>query len=101
MLATSGDPLAVADKIIAALVLACCAVLMLRLVLGERRRGRFDAFWRRVWAKLRVGTLRLWHWPSARRRARRDAEEAIRRARDGVWDGNVYKPKSFDKRKLH
>jgi hypothetical protein len=91
----------VAEKIFAALVLACCAVLMLRLLLGERRRGGFDAFWRRVWIRLRIQALRLWHWPAARRRAKRDAEAAIRRAREGTWDGNVYKPKSFDKRKLH
>lgn len=90
-----------ADKIFAAIVLACCLVLLLRLALGERRRYRFDAFWRRLWITLRVQGARAWHWPSARRRARRDAEEAIRRARDGVWEGNVYKPKSFDKRKLH
>lgn len=89
------------DKIFAALVLACCGVLLLRLALGERRRHRFDAFWRRGWFGLRVQWTRLRHWPSARRRARHDAEEAIRRAREGTWDGNVYKPKSFDKRKLH
>lgn len=92
---------AVAEKIFAALVLATCAVLALRLVIGEQRRWRFDAFWRRLWARLRIQATRLWHWPAARRRAKRDAEEAIRRAREGTWDGNVYKPKSFDKRKLH
>lgn len=90
-----------AEKIFAALVLACCAVLMLRLVIGARRRQRFDAFWRRLWIRVRIHAVRIWHWPAARRRARRDAEEAIRRAREGTWDGNVYKPKSFDKRKLH
>lgn len=90
-----------AEKIFAALVLASCAVLLVRLVIGEQRRWRFDAFWRRLWIRLRVQALRLWHWPAARRRAKHDAEEAIRRAREGTWDGNVYKPKSFDKRKLH
>lgn len=89
------------DKIFAALVFVCCLVLLLRLALGERRRHRFDSFWRRRWIGLRVQWTRLWHWPAARRRARRDAEAAIRRAREGVWEGNVYKPKSFDKRKLH
>ncbi len=89
------------EKILAAVVLAFCGVMLLRLVLGERRRGRFDAFWRRTWIGLRIRTTRLWHWPAARRRAKHDAEEAIRRAREGTWDGNVYRPKSFDKRKLH
>lgn len=89
------------QKILAAVVLAFCAVMLLRLVIGERRRYRFDAFWRRLWTQMRIGAVKLWHWPAARRRARRDAEAVIRRAREGVWDGNVYKPKSFDKRKLH
>ncbi|MEO5698078.1 MAG: hypothetical protein ABIQ60_13205, partial [Burkholderiaceae bacterium] len=46
----------------------------------------------------------LWHWRGSRRRKERAkaiAKEAIRRAgeRDerGEWDGNVYKPKSFQK----
>lgn len=90
-----------AEKIFAALVLACCVVLMLRMAIGARRRQRFDAVWRRVWFALRIQGARVWHWPAARRRAKRDAEEAIRRAREGTWEGNVYKPKSFDKRKLH
>lgn len=90
------------DQIFAGLVLAVCGVLLLRLVLGERRRYAFDAFWRRLWIALRVRGLRLWHWRAARRQARRDADEAIRRAQEGEWDGNVYKPKSFKRpRKLH
>jgi hypothetical protein len=84
------------------IVLATCAVLMLRLLLGDRRRYAFDAAWHRLGVAVRVKALRLWHWRSARRQARRDAEEAIRRAREGEWDGNVYKPKSFKRpRKLH
>ena len=47
--------------------------------------------------------LRLVHWRSHRRSAEKAAEEAIRRARDGVErKGNVYTPKSFNKpRKPH
>ena len=90
------------EKIFAGIVLAVCGVLMLRLLLGERRRYRFDAALRRFVVAARVKALRLWHWRSAHRQARRDAEEAIRRAREGEWDGNVYKPKSFKRpRKLH
>jgi hypothetical protein len=98
----------VAEKIFAGIVLLVCALLMVRLLIGERRRYRYDAFWRRLWAGTRIRALRLWHWRSASRQARRDADEAIRRARgkdDGEWDGNVYTPKSFDgkrdKRNLH
>ena len=92
-----------AEKIFAGLVLVVCGLLLLRLVIGERRRYRYDAFWRRLWVAVRVRSLRLWHWRSASRQARQDADEAIRRASGGEWDGNVYKPKSFkrDPRKLH
>jgi hypothetical protein len=101
----------VGEKIFAGIVLLVCALLMLRLVIGARRRYAYDAFWRRLWAGTRIRALRLWHWRSASRQARRDADEAIRRARgraEGEWDGNVYTPKSFDanrdkrdKRNLH
>ncbi|MGZ5130774.1 MAG: hypothetical protein ACXWCU_16520 [Caldimonas sp.] len=92
------------EKIFAATIVAGCLVMLLRLVLGPRRRQRFDssiARWsRRTGARLDA----LFTWNSARRRARRAADEAIRRARDGAgeWDGNVYRPKSFKKdRKIH
>ena len=89
------------ERVFAALVLTVCLVLMLRLVIGERRRWRFDAFMRRALARLRRGALSIWHWRDARRdaeRARKAADEAIKRARDrGEWDGNVYTPKSFRK----
>ena len=94
------------QQIFAGLVLAACALLLLRLVIGERRRYRFDAAARRVGFMLRRFALwlhrkllSLWHWRSSKRQAAQAAEEAIRRARgaDGSWDGNVYKPKSFRK----
>ncbi len=94
------------QQIFAGLVLATCALLLVRLVIGERRRYRFDAAARRLWFTLRRFALwlrrkavSLWHWRSSRRQAAEAAEEAIRRARstDGSWDGNVYKPKSFRK----
>ena len=94
------------QQIFAGLVLATCALLLVRLVIGERRRYRFDAAARRAWFMLRrFGSalqrrlLSLWHWRSSRREAAKVAEEAIRRARsaEGSWDGNVYKPKSFRK----
>ena len=95
-----------AQQIFAGLVLATCALLLVRLVIGERRRYRFDAAARHLWLRLRRlalalhrKLLSLWHWRASRRRAAQAAEEAIRRARsaDGSWDGNVYKPKSFRK----
>ena len=90
------------EKIFAATIVAGCLVMLLRVVLGPRRRQTFDrgiARWsRRVRARLEA----LFTWNSGRRRARRAADEAIRRARDGAageWDGNVYRPKSFKNKK--
>lgn len=92
------------EKIFAAVIVAACLVLLLRLALGTRRRQGFDSAagrWRRR-AGARLESIFTWN--SARRRARRVAEAAIRRARDstrgdaGEWDGNVYRPKSFKKK---
>ena len=94
------------DKILAALTLAACAVLLARLLMGETRRWRFDAAARRAWFATQRRFMRVWNWRTSRRAAARAAEDAIRRARQkdgGEWDGNVYKPKSFRKppNKLH
>ncbi len=84
------------EQMLAGLVVAVCAVLLVRLCVGERLRLRFDMAVRRGWVACRRFALRVWHWRSARRHAARVAEEAIERARRGVErDGNVYKPKSF------
>ena len=87
------------ERVFAAIVVALCAVLLVRLLLNERRRYRFDAAVRRAAKALHRFWLRVYHWRSSRRNAARAAEEALRRARgaDGSWDGNVYKPKSFRK----
>lgn len=89
------------ERVFAAIALAVCALLLVRLVIGERRRWYFDAFWKRLWSRVRRAALAVWHWRDARReaaRAREAAAEVIRRARDrGEWDGNVYTPKSFRK----
>ena len=87
------------EKILAALTIAACAVLLLRLLLGERRRARFDAMARRAWFAARRASFAAWHWRDRRRSAAKIAEEAIRRARSAGTEreGNVYKPKSFRK----
>ena len=97
------------EKIFAAIVVAGCLVMLLRLGLGARRRHRFDSAITR-WSRRTAARLEsIFTWNSQRRRARRVADAAIRRARDGAstrggeWDGNVYRPKSFKKkgRKIH
>ena len=98
------------EKVFGAAVLAVCALLLMRLVLGERRRYRLDAALRSLARQARVAARWVqsaWQWRGARRASKRAAIEAIRRARDGTGvtrEGNVYKPKSFRKSprdKLH
>jgi len=90
----------VLEKLFPALVVAACAVALLRLVLGERRRHLFDRAVARWSRNARARIEGLFTFNAGRRRARRAAEEAIRRAREGgEWDGNVYRPRSFDKKK--
>jgi len=96
----------VLEKIFPAIVVFACLVMLLRLVLGERRRHLFDRGIARWTRSARARIELLFTWNAGRRRARRAADEAIRRAREGggEWDGNVYRPKSFDKtkdRKIH
>ncbi len=90
------------DQIFAIFVVVACAVMLLRLALGERRRRRFDAGWLGAWQVLRTLPQRLRRRGALRRQAERAADEAIRRAQGGgdvERDGNVYTPKSFGKRR--
>lgn len=91
------------EKLLPITIAAVCVLLMIRLLIGPRRRYRLDAFARRVAAAMRRRTLWAWRWRASRKQAARAAEEAIRRAREGgSWEGNVYKPKSFKRpRKPH
>ena len=44
-----------------------------------------------------TGSACRWHWPRSRRKAQQLADDAIRRAREGRWEGNVYTPDQFKK----
>ncbi len=84
------------EKLVAAVALAACAVLLARLMLGRRRQQRFDAAARRAWATCRAKARALVRWRSTRRDAAAAAEDAIRRARGNLQrDGNVIRPRSF------
>jgi hypothetical protein len=85
----------VIEKGFAAIVLAACLVMLLRLVLGASRRQRFDAVAIRAWLRLRASAIALWRWPRSRRQARQLADDAIRRASQVERDGNVYRPEQF------
>ena len=83
--------------LIAGLGLLACLLQMLRLVLSPARRRRFDAAGRELAQALRHAPQRWQRRRALRDQASRVADEAIRRAREGQWDGNVYRPKSFRK----
>ena len=78
------------EQIGAATILVICLAIWLRMAFPEARWWRLRAWLRRPWQALRK-----------RRLARSEAAKAIERARRRTpvdRDGNVYRPKSFDKR---
>lgn len=93
------------EKIFAAAMLAVCLALLARLFAGERRRARFDAAWRafraplRRWLRRRTNAEAETGHAQAERLAREAIERARQRADGGTWDGNVYRPGSFTKKK--
>jgi hypothetical protein len=99
------------EKLLAALALAVCVVMLLRMAVPATRRARLDRALLRIWQQLRTAAHNLIHWSARRRAAREAAQDAIRRAQtkpSGQWKGNVYTPDSFgserkppSKRDLH
>jgi hypothetical protein len=105
----------IVEKLLAALVLIVCLVMLGRMLLSARAQQRFDTALREWRDRLRSLFQRR---PGQRRASRQDAartaEEAILKARrtasrrpnghgssadkaepEGEWDGNVFRPKSF------
>lgn len=99
--------------VLAAVGLALCIALAVHMALPYRARARVDAVVARLGDWLRAQGDRATGWRRRQRQTRAaalEAERVIRRAREsaqqgrpeGEWDGNVYRPKSFDKpRKPH
>ncbi len=84
------------ETVFAGITLAVCVVLLVRLMLGQRRQQRFDAAARRAWAGCRSQARNIYRWRSVRDESAAAAQEAIRRARTGAdRDGNVIRPRSF------
>jgi hypothetical protein len=78
------------DKIAAAIGLAACLAVWIGMALGPARRQRLLHSPTRAW--------RHWH---TRRLALREAADVIERARRRgpvEREGNVYRPRSFDRR---
>jgi hypothetical protein len=93
--------MAVIQQLFAGIALGVCLVLLLRMLLGERRREKFDAVFRSGWQAARRLVKRTPPpppKPPTPRDARQAAQDAIKRAaRRGQWEGNVYKPDRFGK----
>ena len=93
------------EKIFAAAVVGVCVLLLLRMLLRPRSRERVDAVVRRGSERWSRRIRELVAWPAAEARARREAKDAIQRARRSATerDGNVYRPKVFKgkRRDLH
>jgi hypothetical protein len=88
----------------AALVLVVCLALLLRMTLGRARQARWDAFWWRMWRRVRRAGTALqqgWRKASSRATARRQAANAIERARGGrsvaARADNVIRPNRFER----
>ncbi len=88
----------------AVLVVAVCAVMLLRMLLGDRRRAKMDAAVILWFRQLPNRAKALRHWRRRRVDAARLAEEAILRARrmKADKDGKVIRPEAFkEPRKPH
>ena len=96
--------------LLAATGLAICIALALHMALPYRARARVDAAVAALGGWLRTQVDRATGWRRRQRQTRAaalEAERVIRRAREsaqqsrveGEWDGNVYRPKSFEKPK--
>jgi hypothetical protein len=103
------------NDVLAATGLAICIALAIHMALPYRAQARVDAMGRRLVTALRRQFDRLTGWRRRQRQTRNavlEAERVIRRAREaalhddrdrrraeGEWDGNVYRPKNFEKPK--
>ncbi len=90
------------EQILAGAIALTCAGLLLRLALGPEKRRRWDRAWRRVFERVRsIGpwARRNWRMVRSRGTAQRQADQAIRQARNGKPDvertGNVIRPRRF------
>ena len=102
------------QTVLAATGLVVCIALAVHMALPYRWKSRVDGAWAGLVAWGRRQVARLVGWRREQRQTRAaalEAERVIRRAResalhdardsrvDGAWEGNVYRPKSFEKPK--
>ena len=103
------------ESIAAGAIVLACVALLTRQFIGASRRARLDAALSRfaqttqgAARAVRTRTAQWVRWPGAKRAARREAEEAIRRARGDArgdvrrWtDDPARRKPSAKARKLH
>jgi len=103
------------ETIAAGAIVLVCVALLTRQFIGTSRRARLDAALERFAQAtqrgahaLRTRTAQMVRWPGAHRAARREAEEAIRRARGDArgdarrrTDDPARRKSSAKARKLH
>ncbi|MDR7330991.1 hypothetical protein [Roseateles asaccharophilus] len=96
--------------VLAVIGLVVCIALAVHMALPYRWRARVDASVARLGGWMQAQLDRAVGWRRRQRQTRAaalEAERVIRRAQesaqngrlDGEWDGNVYRPKSFEKPK--
>jgi hypothetical protein len=86
------------EKTIALLIAFACLVMLVRLLVGSRRRERFDRLVLGNWHRASTWVVKTWRWRVSKNKAAKEAQAAIHRARTrGDWDGNVFRPESFQK----
>lgn len=86
------------EKIVALTIAAACLVMLVRLLLGERRRQRLDSAVIGHWRRASTWVVKGWRWRVSRKKAAKEAQAVINRARTrGDWEGNVFRPKTFQK----
>ena len=95
------------NKILAASGLFICIALAVHMALRPALQRRVEASLRRMFWRFRDGWQSLRGWRRRDRMKKTAAIEAalaIEQARarsEGEWDGNVFRPKRFDKDKRH
>ncbi len=88
------------EKVLAGIGLLICGVLALRMLMGAQRTRQLDTQLAEKAEQARKTLKNLPRWRESRDTARREAEQAIDRARRKAVerDGNVLRPRFGDKK---
>nr|WP_295083313.1 hypothetical protein [uncultured Roseateles sp.] len=94
------------NNLLAGLVLLVCLGLAVHMMLSRQRQQRVNQGLRRLAWRCQDLAQRLRQWRRSKaveKSAAAQAAQVIARAKskklDGTWEGNVYRPKEFDRKK--